>query len=158
MIGFDPLTLGVGTLIYLAFKKQSGTKFGAMTPEREELFRNAMAHCADAQKLVKLADIFKQEGLKAEAAVLRKRAEWRGRTEAKRKEHAAVFERAMKSENAQAILAVAMAFEEMTATYKASQLRQRVLDLNEQALRKQGEAEAETEKPVAAEVVAAAAE
>ena len=141
MSGFDPITIGVGALLWMAFKKQSGTQFGAMTPEREELFRNAMAHCVDPQKLAKLADIFRQEGLKVEAQVLKKRAEWRGRSEAKRKEHQEIFERAMKSESAQAILTVAAAFEDMTATFKASKLRERVQKIQEEALRKQGEAE-----------------
>lgn len=159
MFGFDPITLGVGALLVYAFKKQSGTAFGQVTPEREELFRNAMAHCIDPQKLQKLAEIFRQEGLKVEAAVLRKRAEWRGRSEAKRKEHQEIFDRAMKSESVQSILAVAAAFEDMTATFKANKLRERVQKINEEALRKQGEEEAAHEKvPVESAPSEAAAE
>jgi hypothetical protein len=161
MFGFDPLTIGIGTLVYLAFKKQSGTQFGTVTAEREEVFRNAMSYCEDPQKLIALAEAFRKEGLKAYAAVLRKRAEWRSRTEEKRKEHAAIFERAMASDNASAILGIAAAFEELTATVKANQLRKRVQDLNEQALKKQAEtqeAKDKAEKATSAATAAAAKE
>lgn len=149
MFGFDPLTIGVGALVWFAFKKKSGTDFGALTPEREEVYRNAMAHCADGAKLVQLAQAFQQEGLRAEAAMLRRRAEWRGRTEVVRKKHAEVYDKAMASENVPAILAVATAFEDMTATYKASQLRERAQALNEAGLRKTAEAEVEPRTPEA---------
>jgi len=142
MFGFDPISIGVGVLVWLAFKKQGGTNFGKMTAEREDLFRNAMAHCADPAKLTFLAEEFKKEGLKAEAYALKKRSEWRGRTEDVRKAHAAIFEKAIKSENALAILSVAAAFEDMTATVKAKQLRDRAQLLNEQALKKQAEQDA----------------
>jgi hypothetical protein len=147
MFGFDPISIGVGVLVWLAFKKQSGTQFGVMTAEREDLFRNAMAHCADPTKLVKLAEVFKQEGLKAEAYALKKRAEWRGRSEDVRAQHSAIFEKAIKSENALAILSVAAAFEDMTATIKAKQLRDRAQALNEQALKREAEQAAEAAKP-----------
>jgi hypothetical protein len=146
MFGFDPISIGVGVLVWLAFKKQGGTNFGKMTAEREDLFRNAMAHCADPAKLGFLADEFKKEGLKAEAYALKKRSEWRGRTEDVRKAHSDIFEKAIKSENALAILSVAAAFEDMTATVKAKQLRDRAQALNEQALKKQAELDAEAAK------------
>jgi hypothetical protein len=149
MFGFDPISIGVGVLVWLAFKKQSGTQFGVMTAEREDAFRNAMAHCLDPAKLKMLADIFRKEGLKAEAYALQKRAEWRGRAEDVRAAHAAIFEKAMSSENAIAILSVAAAFEDMTATIKAKQLRDRAQLLNEQALKKQAEAKVEADKAVA---------
>jgi acetyl/propionyl-CoA carboxylase alpha subunit len=154
MFGVDPLSIGVGLLVWLAFRKQTGTQFGAMTPEREELFRNAMAHCADPAKLVALADIFKQEGLKAEAFVLRKRAEWRARSQAKREEHAAIFEKAMKSENVAAILTIAQAFEDMTASFKAQQLRTYVQSLNEKALKAQAEKDEKEQAEAAAKLEA----
>ena len=158
MFGFDPISIGVGVLVWLAFKKQSGTQFGVMTPGREEVFRNAMAHCLDPEKLKLLANEFKKEGLKAEAYVLQKRAEWRARSEAVREKHAAIFEKALNSENATAILSVAAAFEDMTATIKAAQLRARAQALNEQALRKQGEAKAKAEAEAKAESDKAVAE
>ena len=141
MFGVDPLSIGVGVLVWLAVRKQTSTEFGAMNPEREELFRNAMAHCADPSKLVKLAEIFHREGLKAQAIVLKKRAEWRARTEEKKKEHADIFARAMASKNIAAILNIAAAFEDMTATFKAEQLRKHAQALNEASLMAQAQAE-----------------
>jgi hypothetical protein len=158
MFGIDPITIGIGTLVWLAFKKQSGSQFGAMTAERQEIFSSAMAHCEDPQKLVSLSEAFRKEGLKPQAYALRKRAEWRGRTEAQKKEHADIFDRAMKSENANAILTVAAAFEDLTATVKAKQLRDRVQTLNELAVRKQAEAQAASEKLAAEKTAATAAD
>lgn len=142
MIGFDPLSIGVGVLVWLAFKKQSGTKFGEVTPEREELYRNAMAHCQDPEKLRKLADIFKKEGLRGQAFLLTKRADWRARTMDVRKKHQEIFDAALKSDNVQAVLGVAAAFDEMTATFKASQLRERAKNLQETNLQKDAKKEA----------------
>ena len=153
--GLDPMSLGIGLLAWLAFKKQTGTKFGEMTPERDELFRNAMAHCADPARLGKLAEIFRKEGLKAEAVMLRKRAEWRARSDVKRAEHAAIFEKALASENVGAILGVAAAFESLTATQKAGQLRERVAVLNAQQAAKAITAEAEAAKARATSAAAA---
>lgn len=134
MFGIDPVTLGVGTLVWLAFRKQTNSNHGVLTPEREEIFRNAMQHCQDPMVLNNLAGKFQNEGLKSQAFILRNRAQWRGRSDEKRKEHAAIFDKAMASENVQGILAVASAFEQMTATFNAQQLRQRVQELNEAAL------------------------
>jgi len=135
---FDPLTLGVGALLFLAFKKQSGnTKFGAVTPEREELYQNCMAFCHDPQKLREHAKLFAREGLKAHALALEKRAEWRDRSPETKAVHADLFDRAMKSTNVPSILQVAALFQEATATQKAEQLRAHAQAVNEAALRAQ---------------------
>lgn len=132
---FDPITIGVGILVWLAFKKQGGTQFGAVTPEREELYQNAMAYCADPEKLRLLAREFEKEGLKAYGALLKKRADWRARSVQMRTEHAAIFDRAMKSKNVSAVLQVAAAFEDLTATKKATELRNRAQAINEENLK-----------------------
>lgn len=132
---FDPITIGVGVLVWLAFKKQSGTQFGAVTPEREELYQNAMAYCADPEKLRGLAREFQKEGLRAQADLLNKRADWRGRSAEEKQGHAEIFDRAMKSQNVQAILDVASAFEGMTASKKAEQLRAHAQAVNEEKLK-----------------------
>lgn len=150
MFGVDPITIGVGTLIWLAFRKQTNTQFGVLTAAREEVYRNAMAHCADPDKLNKLAGVFQTEGLKTEAYMLRKRAEWRGRSEAQRKVHADIFAKAMVSKNVPAILQVAAAFDEMTATIKAGHLRARAQELNEAALKSAEPASKPVEKPAEA--------
>ena len=44
---FDPLTIGTGVVLYQLFKRQAGPAFGAMTPQREEVFNNALEHLKD---------------------------------------------------------------------------------------------------------------
>jgi hypothetical protein len=121
---FDPLTVGAGVVLWQLLKKSSGPGFGAMTPEREEMFNNALIHLQEPDKLIKLAQAFEHEGLKAQGRVLRRRAQWRGRDQKTRDEHEAIFQKALKSTNIPAILDVANAFEGMTATRKAKQLRE----------------------------------
>jgi arginine utilization protein RocB len=125
----DPLTIGIGLAVWLAFRKQGESQFGVLTPEREEVYKNALEHLKDPMRLVELAKEFQTTGLKAQAATLRKRAEWRARSDQQREAHEEIFQRAMKSTNVQAILHVAQAFESMTATVKAAHLRQRARDL-----------------------------
>jgi hypothetical protein len=121
---FDPLTVGTGIVLWQLLKKSTGPGFGAMTPEREEMFNNALAHLQEPSKLIQLAEAFEREGLKAQGSVLRRRAQWRSRDEKTKAEHDTIFQKAMKSKNIPAILDVAMAFEGMTATLKAKQLRE----------------------------------
>lgn len=137
----DPLTIGVGALLWAVFKKQSNTEFGKATPERAEVYRNAMEYCHDPARLVALADDFKKFGLKAEAYALTTRAKWRSRTPEQKASHDAVFAKAMQSVNVEAILDVAKVFESMTATIKAAQLRERVKSLAAAAEAAQAEPE-----------------
>jgi hypothetical protein len=123
MISFDPLTIGLGALIYLAFRKHGDTQFGVLTPERQEVYVNALEHCNDPERLRNLAVEFEKFGLKTEGVMLRKRADWRGRSPQQKMQHDAVFKKAMASTNVAAIQEVAKAFESLTATVKAKQLR-----------------------------------
>lgn len=141
---FDPVTIGVAAMIWMAFKKQSSTQFGVLTSEREEVYRNAMEHLQDPRKLLQLAKDFEKEGLKAEAHWMRKRAEWRSRPEEVKAKHDEIFDKALDSENVSAILEVAKAFELMTATIKARQLRQRAKSLQESKNTKAEPASVET--------------
>ncbi len=125
----DPLTIGVGALLWAVFRKQSNTEFGKQTPERAEVYRNAMEYCHDPARLTALAADFKKFGLKAEAHCLTMRAKWRGRTPEQKTAHDAIFTKAMASTNAEAIADVAKIFESMTATIKAAQLRERIKSL-----------------------------
>ena len=149
----DPLTIGVGLLIWGVFRKQSGTEFGVLTPEREEVYRNALEYCQDPARLMQLADSYEKEGLKAEAHWLRKRAEWRSRSPEVKAKHDAIFAKAMQSTNGQAILEVAQAFEQMTATVKANQLRERVQSLQAAHLRAEIAAEAAADQAEHATIV-----
>lgn len=120
----DPLTifmLGAGAL---AFREMNKKDFGVLSPEREERYRQAMEHCYDTSVLRDEAKLFDSYGLKAEAAMLRQRAKWRGRSEAERQAHEEIYQKAMQSTNVPAIMAVADGFEEWTATDKARLLRE----------------------------------
>jgi hypothetical protein len=128
----DPLTIAVGLAVWLAFRKHGESQFGVLTPEREEVYNNALEHLQDPLRLAELAREFQTTGLKIQAAMLRKRAEWRARSEPIKQKHEAIFEKAMQSQNIQAILAVAQAFEDMTATAKALRLREHVRVLQQE--------------------------
>ena len=125
MLSLDPMTIGLGIALWLGFRKQTGTQFGVLTPQREEVYRNALEFLQDPMKLNELAEHYHQEGLKVQAAMLRKRAEWRGRSDQLKAQHEFIFTKAMKSTNIHAILGCAEAFEKMTATVKGKQLRER---------------------------------
>lgn len=141
---FDPLTIGMGILGWQLLKKSNAPGFGMMTPEREEIFRNALEHLQDPKKLQDLAAAFEQQGLKPQGAVLRRRASWRMRDAAKKAEHEAIFQKALASDKIPAILQVARAFEEMTATVKAKQLVEHVEKLK---AAQSAKAEVPAEKP-----------
>jgi hypothetical protein len=135
MIPVDPLTATIGFLVWMAFRKQQNTQFGVMTPEREEVFANAMQFLTDPERMNKLAEVYQKEGLKFQAFLLRKRAQWRGRPADVRLAHENIFKKAMESENIKAILEVAKAFEEMTATVKAKQLREHAANVHQAELK-----------------------
>lgn len=137
---FDPLTAGVLFAGWLAWRKQTGTNFGVLTPDREDLYRNALAHLQDPDKMKALADAFEKEGLKLQAKLLRKRAEWRSRDAAKRDQHEAVYQKALLSENATAVVEIAKAFESMTATAKAARLYEHARNLRDKQIPPKGKA------------------
>lgn len=149
---FDVMTLGVGAALWLAFRKQGGSQFGVLTPEREEIYKNALEFLQDPLKLEELAAHFQQEGLKVQAIMLRKRAEWRGRSEKLKAEHEHIYQKAMESTNIHGILGVADAFEKMTATVKAKELRARaksLYDANEAKAKADVKTKVESSKPKA---------
>jgi hypothetical protein len=125
----DPLTIGIGAAIWFAFKKQTRTHFGVLTPERKEVYANALEFLQDPLRLNKMADEFQGEGLKIEALMLRKRAEWRSRTPEQCKAHDEIFRKGMASTNVHGILEVAKAFESLTATIKAQMLRKHAAEV-----------------------------
>lgn len=130
----DPLTIfivGAGALAFREFNKKD---YGVLTPSRDERYRNAMEHCHQPELLLQEAKLFAEHGLKAQAAMLKRRAEWRARPQALKDEHEAIYKRAMGSKNIAPILEVAAAFEGWTATKKAANLRERVRLLQEESL------------------------
>lgn len=115
-----------GGLVLLSLRKQNGHgSYGIMTPERETMYLNALEHLKDPERLRKLAGEFEKEGLPLNAKMLRGRADWRDRSPETILRHNELFDKAMKSVKVDGILEVARAFESMTATVKAKQLRDR---------------------------------
>src|SRR6202142_431440 len=100
----DPLTLllvGAGALV---FKEMNRKDYGVLTPSRDERYRNAMEYCHQPELLLEEAKLFTEYGLKAQAAMLTRRAEWRARSPEQKKAHEDVYQKALKSENITAIL------------------------------------------------------
>lgn len=139
----DPVTICVGLACWMAFRKQSDTQFGVLTPEREEVFRNAMQYLQDPVRMQRLSDEFMKAGLKAQAYWLKKRAEWRARPPHVRAQHEMIFAQAMASENIEGIMKVANAFAGMTATIKADQLRQHAKEVYDAAMARAAQAQAQ---------------
>jgi hypothetical protein len=137
----DPLTLLMLGMGYVTFREMNRKDYGVLNASRDERYRNAMAHCYDPQVLLQEAKLFADHGLKAQAAMLKRRAEWRSRPESVRQQHEAIYQKAMTSSNIQAVLEVAAAFEGWTATKKATALRERARVLHEAKL-------AEAMKPI----------
>ncbi|HEX6826565.1 MAG TPA: hypothetical protein VF077_09655 [Nitrospiraceae bacterium] len=131
---FDPFTIllvGGGALVW----KELGKKdYGELTPSRDERYRMAMEHCHQPELLLQEAKLFEEHGLKPQAAMLKRRADWRARPKALQDEHEAIFQKALASKNIPAILGVAEAFEGWTATKKAAALREHVDKLHETAI------------------------
>jgi hypothetical protein len=120
----DPLTLLIVGAGALAFREMNKKDYGVLTAARDERYRIAMSNCHDPQVLLAEAKVFGEYGLKAQAAMLKRRADWRSRPEEVKIKHEEIFQKAMNSANIPAILEVAAAFEGWTATKKASTLRE----------------------------------
>lgn len=131
---FDPLTLLLVSGGALAWKELSKKDYGVLTPSRDERYRNAMEHCHQPELLMQEAKLFNEHGLKAQAAMLKRRAEWRARPAALQEEHEAIYQKALNSKNIPAILATAEGFEGWTATKKAATLREHVAKLQEETI------------------------
>ena len=130
----DPLTLlmvGAGALVYREINRKD---YGVLTPSRDERYRNVMEYCHEPGLLMDEARLFAEYGLKAQAAMLQRRAEWRGRPPELKAAHEEVYQKALKSTNVPAIYEVAQAFEGWTATKKAANLREHVRVLQETML------------------------
>jgi hypothetical protein len=113
-----PVVVGLGGLAYWRTKKPHG-----MTPERKQIFESALRTLKEPDKLRTLADAYEKEGLKDEAALLRKRAilrEMPADVRAKRQE---AFGAAMRSTDPKKVEAVALAFQKEGATGAAANLR-----------------------------------
>jgi hypothetical protein len=117
------------TLAIAAWRK-AGQK-GQWNAKREEMYQGALKKLRDPEKLIKLADLLEKDGHHAKAYVLRKRAQLRATTEEQKKLRRDAFEKGMKSEKIDAILALAKVFEGLTATGAAKALRDRATYLRQ---------------------------
>jgi len=142
----DPLTLlvvGAGALIFREINRKD---YGVLTPSRDERYRNVMEHCHQPELLLEEAKLFSEFGLKAQAAMLKRRSEWRARPPELKQAHEEIYQKALKSVNIPPILEVAQAFEGWTATKKAANLREHVRILQETMMQEAAQKAAESVK------------
>lgn len=104
--------------------KLATSKKGEMTPQRQQIYDQAMVSLADPAKLRELAASFQKEGLKYEAGMLNKRAALRELPQEVKEERRKVLQDALKSENKEGIANVANAFEKEGALGAAQRLRE----------------------------------
>lgn len=126
----------VGLLI-AAFWRSSNKK--GMTEERKKVYLSAMENLTDPEKLREFAAEFDKGGCQIEANLLRKRAALREMPKEKKEEYRAIYERAMTSDvdskgnpvDPRVIDKLALAFESLTASGSARNLRKRAKELRE---------------------------
>lgn len=146
MFGLDPLSLLVIGGGVLAFREMNRKDYGVLTPSRDERYRNSMEYCHQPDMLLQEAKVFYECGLKAQATMLKRRAEWRARPDEQKNAHEEIYQKALNSSNIPAILEVAQAFEGWTATKKAGNLREHVRKLQEASLQDAAQKAAESTK------------
>src|SRR5262245_44194793 len=98
------------------YRAHQRRKRSVMTNERKRIYEAALQTLKDPEKLRKLADEFENQGLKEQAALLRKRAVIRELPDDLKKARRDAFRAAMKSTNQPAILKLAEAYDAEGAT------------------------------------------
>ena len=109
----------------LACWKACHQERGVMTPERQKVYDAAMISM-DAPALRKLSAAFDKMGLPEQAEMLGKRAALRELPDELKKQRTEVMQKALTSDNKEAIADVANAFEKEGATGAAQRLRERL--------------------------------
>jgi hypothetical protein len=124
-----PVIVGLGILS--VFKgKNKDSRAGKMTAERTHLFQSALrSNTLTPDAYEKLADGFEQQGLAAEAILLRKRAKLRGMTPEERKVRKDIFRKALACQDPDAVERVAAVYESQGATGSARRLRMQAIGL-----------------------------
>jgi len=129
IVGFafgGPIGAGAGAILGGAVARASGeakVDKGVITPRRKIIFARAMEKVGDPVELDKLADAFAGEGLSGYAALLHRRAELRKLPPEVQAKRRAAYRKAMASDNPDAILPVAKAFENAGALDAAKNIR-----------------------------------
>jgi hypothetical protein len=120
MLPIPVIALGLlGAGAFFVAKKMRG---GKMTPERRMIFEAALRE-RDGQKLLTLADAFEKEGLIEQATMLRKRARLRNLPPEVKQARRDAFKKLLASDDKDAVLAAAKAYEDEGATGAAAKLR-----------------------------------
>lgn len=128
---------GVTGLAAWAYKKQKTThQYGVLTPDRELIYNRAINNLQDPEKLRKLAEGFKSQGLKPQAEMLEKRAALRDLPREVKKERRTVFKKLMLCEDPKKILEAADVFDSQGATGSALALRERAAHLQQKLTEK----------------------
>lgn len=117
-----PITVVSLTAIAVAKAGKRLLNRGKMTPERQVIYEQALKS-KDVKVLRTMADAFDSEGLKPQAALLRKRANLRELPEETKKARRDAFDKGMKSSDVAGIRGLADAFESEGATGAADALR-----------------------------------
>jgi len=115
--------VGLGALAFWKAGKNENKEKPNMNPHQTTVFETAMNSVQDPAKLQALAKAFREAGLTTEADMLEKRAQLRNLPADVKEERAQVFRNAMSSENAEAVMRVAEAFEKEGAMGAAAALR-----------------------------------
>ena len=121
------LEITIGALLFGAWKKSE--KKGILTPEREKVYKAALADLHVPSELRKLADVFESQGLAVEATMLRRRADLREQTPEQKRARREAFDKGLASEDVAAIERLADAFESITSTGAAMALRKHAEDV-----------------------------
>ena len=127
-----PIVIGLGVLSIFKGKAKTGPAsiHGQLTPERSHLFQSALSSNAlQPPHLEKLADAFAAQGLPAEALLLRKRAKLRAMPPEQKKERAAIFRKALASNDPDVIERIAAVYEAQGATGSAQTLRKQAIGI-----------------------------
>jgi hypothetical protein len=113
----------LGAAAYHKTTRNKGPGKGVLTPERQHFFESAIKDCKDPEKLRILAKTYREQGLTMHADMLEKRANLRAIPDDKKKERRAIFKRAMKSTDINAVRNLANAYEREGCTGAAKELR-----------------------------------
>ena len=120
------LPLAIATLVggaFYASKPKESPGKGVVTPERALIFETALNEMKDADKLRKLAKVFRDEGLPAQAELLEKRAKLRELPPEVKEARRAAYKKGMASQDPVAVRSLADTFDKEGATGAAASLR-----------------------------------
>lgn len=114
----ESVCIGMAALAWIRPSRQR-----ALTTEEAVLFEAVVLSCKDPAKLRSVAAEFASRGFRSQAEFLEKRARLRELTPEQKAERRAIKARALASQDRNAVLAVAKAFESEGATGVAEELR-----------------------------------